>query len=742
MVALSNDHSEDIPRATYEAVRKQLQRANQRIREQEQEIQQLKAEKWQRRELRKKKDFKPAEKDIIIEMDRQIDSPHAHKDEEGFTRFCYSTATINNSTSDSTPKRNVEAVLEQWTDFPIEVKKVDEYEDGKMIKDRLYIKKKFDTSLVQSAIEATLSEEKKRKQGGNKYLCQQCGSKDVKIKRRLHCNCCGHETDLEDSYPYGKLNNNTGRSNLLLEDESIDGPSDESDTGETGRSNLLLVNNESATAFFAESIQLDGVVLKPYTPPIALQVADDSPEIDPIITRTEAAKLLVSIAGDYPVHIGMNRKGESKYRTVKSCLTLEKGLEHFLGTENYGALCSRSDGRTRAFCWDTDSAKEWELFKEYASILTDMGCRVILEPSPAKNDDGSQRGGHMWIIFDGLVDAAIARSVIYARVPQLAEVKESWPAIEHGKGNRVRLPGGKYLRPGIDQWCELISVIDGENSRNGDQSAQLLLTHQTSASIVVSPDPTPEDSDHAESNSQIDQLGDNSPVEQKPIGLTDLDELWKRKYADQKLWFTFLPSYLIARFNEEHTPEDYLPKQRNGKALSPNGTERTPSTEIWTDQEGRERYTDFSQNGRRLDGSPDTGDSFDAYLKTNGKTIDQALYELGKATNARAKRELEAAARQGQPIPGWIEEIISDHGRDYYARIRPRLGDDPQQIEQEESTQGGVSGFQNVPATELFPAEQKQGAVHYTPCIVCGNPKSVKRADGVYVCGTDHNKGV
>jgi hypothetical protein len=40
------------------------------------------------------------------------------------------------------------------------------------------------------------------------------------------------------------------------------------------------------------------------------------------------------------------------------------------------------------------------------------------------------------------------------------------------------------------------------------------------------------------------------------------------------------------------------------------------------------------------------------------------------------------------------------------------------------------------PVTELFVTEEK--SVYYTPCIVCGTPKSVERADGVYTCGTVH----
>jgi DNA-binding transcriptional regulator YhcF (GntR family) len=51
----------------------------------------------------------------------------------------------------------------------------------------------------------------------------------------------------------------------------------------------------------------------------------------------------------------------------------------------------------------------------------------------------------------------------------------------------------------------------------------------------------------------------------------------------------------------------------------------------------------------------------------------------------------------------------------------------------ESSASGAVM---EEPATELFPTEHKP--VYYTPCIICSKPKNVKRADGVYVCGTEH----
>src|SRR5260370_12124163 len=120
-----------VPYETFQKAQQALQKANQRIRELEQENQQLKAEKWQERKLRKKKDFKPTEKYAFGELQGQIDNPNAHKDEQGFTRFCYATAAIHTVLSDTTVKRRIDAILKQWPDCSIEIKEATEYtEDG------------------------------------------------------------------------------------------------------------------------------------------------------------------------------------------------------------------------------------------------------------------------------------------------------------------------------------------------------------------------------------------------------------------------------------------------------------------------------------------------------------------------------------------------------------------------------------------------------------------------------------
>ncbi len=695
---------------TYLKVQQELQRANRRIRQLEQELHQERATKRLERELRKKKDIKPAEKLIITELQRQIDNPVV-QDDEGYSRFCYTTAAINIGMSDSTPKRKIEAILEQWPDCPIEMKEVEEHtEDGKKIP-RLYIKPKNKQNIIEAAINAKI--ENVRKQGGNKYICQKCGSKDIKIIRRLHCNCCGHEADLEDSYPNGRLNNNTSKSNLLLDNEdSTDSPNN-CNTGATSKSNLLLSENEPTPSFFDGSLQLDGV-LKPDTPPCmnVVNLQSNISEKDPIILQTEAAQLLVAIAGDGLSHIGMNRRGENKYRTIPGCLSLNEAIEHLQGKETYGAFCSRADGRTRALCWDVDTPEEWEEFRSHARTLATVGYFPILESSPAG------RGGHLWIIFNELVDAVSARLSVYAVVPTLADIKEYWPAPEHGKGNRVRLPGGRYLRPGINEWCNLLSVLDGEISTNGDEAAQLLIRHQTPANIIPSPDPSDQKSKPILGKEEHPTIKESNHEEQSPIGLGQVDARWEQQYGQtpegKRLWFAWTEEYLIARYNASTRLEDLISVNRQGKALATWRGERTPSVAICGEQ-----WTDFGASARRTDGSQDSGDAFELSIRLSGQSKSQVLAKLGKDLSQQARQELESAARNGEPIPTWLEEILTDAGREHYQRLRLRYQmqasiSEPQvsmvaQSASQREHKGGANGFlfpqESIPVSNLETSE-------------------------------------
>lgn len=118
---------------------------------------------------------------------------------------------------------------------------------------------------------------------------------------------------------------------------------------------------------------------------------------------------------------------------------------------------------TRALAFDRDTTRVypgWRWMPGAAQHLAAVGYQVLLEPSPAG------RGGHLWIVFGGLVDVPAARYYVSSSAPILADVGEYWPGPAHIlKWNKVRLPGGRYVSPALSAWCKL---FDG----NGRASPQ------------------------------------------------------------------------------------------------------------------------------------------------------------------------------------------------------------------------------------------------------------------------------
>src|SRR6266699_3820944 len=63
----------------------------------------------------------------------------------------------------------------------------------------------------------------------------------------------------------------------------------------------------------------------------------------------------------------------------------------------------------------------------------------------------------------------------------LQQIKESWP----GPGpNKVRLPGGKYIKPGFAAWCKLHDAHGARIAEDGRGAACVLLDYQTPAELV------------------------------------------------------------------------------------------------------------------------------------------------------------------------------------------------------------------------------------------------------------------
>jgi hypothetical protein len=132
----------------------------------------------------------------------------------------------------------------------------------------------------------------------------------------------------------------------------------------------------------------------------------------------EAEALLMEIAGPEPVHIEMSARGPRKYYDVHRRLSDQDARAHLAGRTTRGATLRHPDGMTRALCYDADTLDDWLFLLEAAWRLAEQGYRPLLEESPAG------RGGHLWIIFAGLVRGANAHHHIVQLAPTLQRIKE------------------------------------------------------------------------------------------------------------------------------------------------------------------------------------------------------------------------------------------------------------------------------------------------------------------------------
>ncbi|MBV9690218.1 MAG: hypothetical protein JO202_10980 [Ktedonobacteraceae bacterium] len=482
-----------------------------------------------------------------------------------------------------------------------------------------------------------------RKHGGPRYRCPKCGSAEVKIQRRLVCPC-GHQS--------------------ILEEHAQEAP---------GQETVQEPSNASPTeACVCPPPDPITDILEPDSPPMQ---GKESGEDD----LGAGAALLLAIAGESQDHIQMSKSGPAKYYTVHRPLTLVDTQSHLQGGNARGARCHYESGQTRALCWDCDEAEAWLCVEQAARQLAHAGYLPILEPSPAG------RGGHLWLVFDGLVDVAAAQAHSYVCAPYLAEVPESWPSAH---GNKVRLPGGRYVRPGVAAWCRLISVVDGEMSHDGQSAARLLLTHQTPTRVVLAT--CPERTVHE---------APQQPRPEPPQG--GIDGHWLATYGnDNGFWFAFTPAYVAAWYNRQHALDELLPSERNGYGLATWRGERTASV-----AKRGETWTDFGAGARRPDGTHDGGDALELQVRVSQQPKAEVLREAARAFVQEARAALEGAAWCGEPIPAWLEQIITQAGRAHYAQIAAgavRAGSHSAHTQ----TTGGLAGFSPVskmpPDNEAF----------------------------------------
>lgn len=374
-----------------------------------------------------------------------------------------------------------------------------------------------------------------------------------------------------------------------------------------------------------------------------------------------AASLLLAIAGPAPEHIVMSAQGRVKYYTVHQPVGLSEALAHLQGAQTIGARLLYPDGTTRALCWDVDEAAPgWQQLCEAARRLAAHGYRALLEPSPAG------RGGHLWVIFTALVAAEQARRHVCSLAPELADIVEYWP----GRGNqKVRLPGGRYVRPGLAAWCRLQDHEQRDLCQNGVEAARVLLAWQTPAARVLALSP-----DEAGSARPVVPGSDRRERRMpRPAALPSagVDPHWHARYGSgtptaRALWFAFSPAYVAAWYNARHDVQELLPPDQHGYGRASWRGERTGSVFYTGDGRG---WVDFGASARRPDGRQDGGDALELAARLHQVPKTEILREAARELTREARAALEQAAHQGDRPPAWVQEILTPAGWAYYERL-------------------------------------------------------------------------
>lgn len=397
------------------------------------------------------------------------------------------------------------------------------------------------------------------------------------------------------------------------------------------------------------------------------------------IQMAAAAQLLVEIAGPEPMHIEMSAGGPKKYYDVRRPFTEQDAIAHLVGRTTGGATLRHPGGMTRALCYDADTPDDWLFLLEAAWKLAEQGYRLLLEESPAG------RGGHLWIIFTGLVRGAHAHPHVVQRAPTLQRIKEHWPG---EGGQKVRLPGGLYVRPGVRAWCKLFNAQGRLLSADGSGAARVLLDWQTPVEIV----PAFPDAQAREETSGLAVLP-NAPDDQQNKGaLRDApgnrgpDQRWQQKYG-RYMWFQFTPASLATWYNERIQVEEILPPEKNGMGLASWRGERTASVGL-----REEGWVDFGASARRADGKQDGGDALELQVRVTQETKPEVMRRLARQLVREAREAMESAAWRGEQPPVWVQPFMSPAGWQHYHALRAEAAC--------AATQRGVAGFYRPLACE------------------------------------------
>jgi hypothetical protein len=508
--------------------------------------------------------------------------------------------------------------------------------------------------LTDSALSPdTIQPPQPRNHGGRRERCPACGSSELLEEKKIICTDCGEVIS---------------RTQRLVNPEP---PTPDQDESRRDEENVTITATTAADSdSHPTSIPLDKMTafIKPDRAQNSLTSGDAGPQQSqpPAVGESKIqeapAHLLLDIAGDAGEHIVMRGRGAAKYITIHRPLTLTDIHHHLAGTKTIGATLARSDGTTRALCFDADDDTGWKTLEAAAAVLIASGFKPILEMSPAG------RGGHLWLIFTDQVHGAAAYNQVCERVPLLKTIPEYWPR----PGNqKVRLPLGKYIARTCTSWCSLLDHT-GQERKGQDRALiiQTLLDHVTSSELIQK-DPFPPDKSPAEERpvSPRRAVSPRKAGEPKAQPSGGVDQTWHRNYGTSTLWFAWTPQELARWYNERNAITDLLPPESNKHGLASWRGERTASVGYTKDGQG---WVDFGATARRSDGTCDGGDSLELVSRIEQRSKAEIMREASREFVQEAKAALLSAAERGDDLPAWLVPFVMPAGLNHYRKCRER----------------------------------------------------------------------
>jgi hypothetical protein len=339
------------------------------------------------------------------------------------------------------------------------------------------------------------------------------------------------------------------------------------------------------------------------------------------------------------------------------------------GIKTRGATLRHPGQLTRALAFDTDVYSlypGWRWVLSAAQHLAEAGYRVLLEPSPVG------RGGHLWIIFNDLVDVRAARHHIFLLAPQLCDIKEYWPGPALAmKWNKVRLPGGKYVAPEFTAWCKLYDENLQLLSDQGLAAARVLCEYQTSISIVpLLPRENPEPQTPVADQCIESPTAPCSTTRRRSVS-EQADTQQQQKYGttNRFLWFHYIPRQVADWYNARHTTDDLLDFDWSGMANAERIGRPERTSSLARTRDGQ-HWSDFGAEAQLCDGRPDGGDVLELLVRMSGRHKAEILRQLGQEMITEARAELERAARSDVLPAQWVQDMMSEAGWTRYWSLR------------------------------------------------------------------------